>query len=220
MKGKLHPYEEPILAIQFVLDNMGDKHDNHEFLKAWNEGDWAAIDDEWPEWREFLEKCQVDLTPIPYELSSPAAFIDFMGELFMCLDHFLEDMGQDMTASAAADEGMGVYDIEEAQVEKMGEFLNRIEAWPGFDTPELILGPGARIQEALKQFGLLDGVLEDEPVMALELSVADQQLLTKGDLAEALECFHNPAIGAMHGGSPTVACISQGLSHVAQRLRE
>lgn len=44
--------------------------------------------------------------------------------------------------------------------------------------------------------------------------------LTASDLADALGCFNNAAIGAMHNGTHTVGCISQGIDAVMWRLRE
>lgn len=44
--------------------------------------------------------------------------------------------------------------------------------------------------------------------------------LTAEVLADALGCFSNAAIGAMHANTHPVACIAIGLDAVAWRLRE
>jgi hypothetical protein len=44
--------------------------------------------------------------------------------------------------------------------------------------------------------------------------------LTAADLAEALDCFWNGALGAQQNGSSTVTCIVFGVHAVANRLHE
>ncbi len=47
--------------------------------------------------------------------------------------------------------------------------------------------------------------------------------LTKADLAEALDCFWNAAIGAAHreqAGMSFASIMAEGLAAVAERLRE
>lgn len=44
--------------------------------------------------------------------------------------------------------------------------------------------------------------------------------LTAEVLADALGCFHNAAIGALHDQCHPIACIVAGVNAVANRLRE
>ena len=44
--------------------------------------------------------------------------------------------------------------------------------------------------------------------------------LTAADLADALGCFSNHAIHAMHSGSHAVACVAAGIDAVVWRLQE
>lgn len=44
--------------------------------------------------------------------------------------------------------------------------------------------------------------------------------LTAEVMADALECFSNAAIGALHANTHPVACVAVGLDAIAWRLRE
>lgn len=44
--------------------------------------------------------------------------------------------------------------------------------------------------------------------------------LTRADLAEALSCFWNAALGARQNGSDPVGCMAEGIQAIALRLQE
>jgi hypothetical protein len=45
-----HPYEDWRAAINFAIET----DEPQAFLRAWNHGEWSVLDDEWPEWKEYL----------------------------------------------------------------------------------------------------------------------------------------------------------------------
>lgn len=47
-----HPYEDPIKAIEFALEQ--DMTDGIDFLRAWNVGDWDEVDEYWPGYAALL----------------------------------------------------------------------------------------------------------------------------------------------------------------------
>ncbi|MBC2806609.1 hypothetical protein C3Y94_026005 [Rhizobium ruizarguesonis] len=47
--GAEHPLLDPVHAIQFTLST----DEGLEFLRCWNEGDWAGCATNWPEWLTF-----------------------------------------------------------------------------------------------------------------------------------------------------------------------
>lgn len=63
-------------------------------------------------------------------------------------------------------------------------------------------------------------VLIDADDLASLKASASSKLLTSNDLAEALDCFWNSAIGAERDEKSAVTSIAMGLAAVASRLRE
>ena len=51
--------EDPLLAIQFVLDHRYNETD--AFLKCWSEGDWPALQLQWPEWVAWMGARGIDV---------------------------------------------------------------------------------------------------------------------------------------------------------------
>lgn len=49
-----HPYEDFNAAINFAVDQAG--YEAATFLRSWREGDWARLDDEWPEWKSCMRQ--------------------------------------------------------------------------------------------------------------------------------------------------------------------
>lgn len=73
------------------------------------------------------------------------ALIDMIGELGREVHYMLDDCEE------SGPVGDSTFTVESAAVAKVSDILDRIEALPFQATPDAILGPGAMLQEALKQ---------------------------------------------------------------------
>ena len=55
LKAQYPNLDDPIRAIDFVVNGGGGRMGAIDFLKTWQEGAWAELEREWP---EFLEFCK------------------------------------------------------------------------------------------------------------------------------------------------------------------
>lgn len=72
------------------------------------------------------------------------ALIDLIGELGREVHYMLDDCEE------SGEVGNSVFTVTPESVEKVSALLEKIEGLP-FEVPGVILGPGAMLQEALKQ---------------------------------------------------------------------
>lgn len=53
--------EDPLLAIMFSLEGNINHSDVVVFLKMWSEGDWQALQDQFPEWVNWMGARGIDV---------------------------------------------------------------------------------------------------------------------------------------------------------------
>lgn len=78
------------------------------------------------------------------------ALIDLIGELGREVHYMLDDCEE------SGEIGNSVFTVTPESVEKVSALLEKIEGLP-FEVPGVVLGPGAMLQEALRQTLNLEG---------------------------------------------------------------
>ena len=94
-------------------------------------------------WHRSKEVVPATVTKVP-EMPSTDAIIDLIGELGRAAFYLLDD------CETSGPVGNETHTITDDGLKRLSDVLDRIEALP-FEEPGCILGPGAKLQEALEQ---------------------------------------------------------------------